>query len=606
MCGIFAYIGPRNPAKICLKGLKALEYRGYDSSGIAGLKKGKILSHKEPGKVQVLEKTLGNKPLRLDLAIAHTRWATHGAPSQQNAHPHVDEFQNLAIVHNGIIENYSKLKKILEEKGIHCRSETDTEVLAHWISMHYNGDLLQSVQQALKEVEGAWALAIIHKNHPDQIIACARINPLIIGFNSEGREAFVSSDVNALTEKNLDIFYLHSDEIAVVKADRIDVYDQSQLKIEKITQRLGIENFTVTKSGYDHYMLKEICEQPNSLRKCLSERIDFTKATPVFDEITDRHFFDDVNKVVFLGCGTSWHAGCLAALLVEEFAQIPAQAEIGSEFQYKHTIIDRHTLVIAISQSGETRDTLSALSHAKAKGAKTLGICNVLHSMLTREVDYCLQLKAGPEISVCSTKAFTSQLSLLFLITLLLAKKHMSKDQMLKLLQDVQSIPQAVEKVLLQKEKIAALSKKYSTFENFIFLGRHAMYFTGLEAALKLKEITYFNASGYAGGELKHGTLALVDPNVAVIALCGSEATFDKLASNVMEVKARGATVLAFIPEGKELPAAHDLFFLPPVSSELSSIVYSIAAQLFAYYIANEKGREIDQPRNLAKSVTVE
>jgi len=464
------------------------------------------------------------------------------------------------------------------------------------------------VQTALKDIQGAFAFALIHKDHPDLIIAATRHNPLVIGIKADRKESFVSSDVNALTAKDLDILYLNSDEIAVVQVDRVDVYDQSQNKVKKITERLGLENFAITKAGYEHFMLKEIFEQPTSLRKTLTDRIDFTTMTPNFPELASGNFdFSTVEKVVLLACGSSYHAAALGALMIEEFVKIPAQAEIASEFRFKQTPLTNKTLVIAISQSGETLDTMAALRHAKTHNVKVLGICNVLHSMLTRESDFCLQLKAGPEISVCSTKAFTSQVTLLFLLAVYLGrKKTLTKEIGKLLLSQIQSIPTIVEQVLSQHEQIQTLAIKYSAFEKFIFIGRYHMYFACLEAALKLKEITYHHAFGCAAGELKHGTLALIDPSVAVIGMCGNHLTLDKMINNLMEVKARGATLLTVAPPEMPHRGSDDILTLPVVIDALASIPYSVAMQLFAYYIAKEIKRDIDQPRNLAKSVTVE
>jgi glucosamine--fructose-6-phosphate aminotransferase (isomerizing) len=610
MCGIFGYIGPRNSAKICIDGLKHLEYRGYDSAGIAGIEEGKLKSCKEAGKIQVLEQALSTEPLRLDLAIAHTRWATHGKPTKDNAHPHFDEQRTLAVVHNGIIENHHILRQMLKDKGVTFESDTDTEVIAQLISHYYEGDFLAAVQKALSLLKGFWGIAVIHKDHPDQIIAAARENPIAIALNSARSEAMVSSDANAFTGENLDVLFLHNDEVAVVSCSGVQVFNQSAALIDKPTERLGIENYTLSKNGFEHFMLKEIFEQPFTIQQAMHNRFIQDFGTTEFENLkfTSKELLS-VKRILILACGTSWHAGCIAASLLEDIARIPTQAEIASEFRYRNPIVSEDTLVIAISQSGETLDTIAAVREVKNKGAKVLGICNVRNSTLTREADSCLFLRAGPEISVCSTKAFTSQITILSLLTLLMARlRHMSKEDGQTFLSELQNLPDCVHAVLQQKEEIQKIAQKYAAFEHFFFLGRHYMYTASLEAALKLKEISYLNAVGYPAGEMKHGPIALVNPELAVIGMCGNQRTYEKMLSNLMEIKSRGAPIIAFAPEGSAQieQIATDVVYLPPVCDELAAIPYSVASQLLAYYIALERGTDIDQPRNLAKSVTVE
>ena len=611
MCGIFGYIGPRNPAKVCLTGLKHLEYRGYDSSGLAGILEGKILACKAVGKIASLEHALeAHLPLRLDLAIAHTRWATHGEPTEVNAHPHYDETKSIAVVHNGIIENHFSLREMLKDAGKTFYSDTDTEVIAQLISYYYKGEILPAVQKALAQLRGFWDIAVIHKDHPRQIIAAARENPIAIGINAARAEAFVSSDANAFGESNLDVMFLQSDEVALVSPEKIEVFDQSFAPVQKNIERLETEGITISKNGYPHFMLKEIFEQPQTIQQAFHNRLIPDFGTAEFENLTFTPTeLLSIRRIVILACGTSWHAGQIAASLLEDKARIPTQAEISSEFRYKNPIISEDTLVIAISQSGETLDTIAAVREVKSKGAKVLGICNVRNSTLTREADCTLFLRAGPEVSVCSTKAFTSQLTVLSLFTLLMARlRHMSKEEGQTFLSDIQSLPSKVEQVLHQSATIQALAKKYARFQSVFYLGRHYMFTASLEAALKLKEISYINAQGYPAGEMKHGPIALIDLNLAVIGMCGNKRTLEKMISNLMEVKARGGPVLAFAPEGTpEIDkVATDLLWLPPICDELASIPYSVASQLFAYYIALERGTDIDQPRNLAKSVTVE
>ncbi len=611
MCGIFGYIGPRNPVKVCLTGLKHLEYRGYDSAGIAGIIEGRILSCKALGKIYSLETVLEEQePLELDLAIAHTRWATHGKPSKENAHPHFDEQETVAVVHNGIIENHFALREMLKAAGKKFYSDTDTEVIAQLIAHYYEGEILPAVQKALSHLRGFWGIAVIHKNHPNQIVAAARENPIAIGLNTARAEAFVSSDANAFGESNLDVMFLQSDEIALVSPEKIEVFDQSFSLVQRNTEKLENDAVTISKNGYPHFMLKEIFEQPQTIQQAFHNRLIPDFGTAEFENLTfTSSELLAVRRIIILACGTSWHAGQIAASLLEDKARIPTQAEIASEFRYKNPIVSEDTLVIAISQSGETLDTIAAIREVKSKGAKVLGICNVRNSTLTREADCTLYLRAGPEISVCSTKAFTSQLTVLSLFTLMMARlRHMSKEEGQAFLSEIQSLPEKVEQILHQSEAIKAIAKKYARFDNVFFLGRHYMFTTSLESALKLKEISYINAQGYPAGEMKHGPIALVDPNLAVIGMCGNKHTLEKLLSNLMEIKARGGPILAFAPEGalEVERVANDVLWLPPICDELASIPYSVASQLLAYYIALERGTDIDQPRNLAKSVTVE
>lgn len=610
MCGIFGYVGARNPARLCLKGLKRLEYRGYDSAGLAGVHQGQMFSCKEVGKIYALEEALDKVSVFLDMAIAHTRWATHGKPTKENAHPHFDQTEKIAVVHNGIIENYVELREMLILEGKTFYSDTDTEVIAQLISHYYTGELLAAVQKALSMLRGFWGIALIHQNHPNLIVAAAKENPIAVGHHSMRQESFVSSDANAFDEKDLDVMFLRNDEIAVITPEKIEVFDMSSLPVHKDTERLCGETDTISKNGYPHFMLKEICEQPQTIHQAFHNRLIPDFGTAEFEQLSfSSSDLLSIRHIVILACGTSWHAGQIAASLLEDKARIPSQAEIASEFRYKNPIISENTLVIAISQSGETLDTIAAVREVKSKGAKVLGICNVRNSTLTREADCTLFLRAGPEISVCSTKAFTSQLTLLSLFTLLMARlRHMSKEEGQLFVQEIQSLPDKVEMVLQQKETIRNLALKYAAYPHFFYLGRHYMYTTSLEAALKLKEISYLNAQGYPAGEMKHGPIALIDPALAVVGLCGNTRTYDKMLSNLMEVKARGGPILALAPIGAAQIAsiATDVLWLPPVCDELASIPYSVACQLFAYYVALERGTDIDQPRNLAKSVTVE
>ncbi len=530
MCGIYGYIGPRDPAKRCLKGLKHLEYRGYDSAGLAGIQDRELLFCKEVGRLHVLEDSLQQKPLELALAIAHTRWATHGKPSKENAHPHFDQDQQIAVVHNGIIENYASLRAMLQEEGRVFYSDTDSEVIAQLVSHFYEGELFPAVQKALSLLRGFWGIALIHKDHPTQIIAAARENPLAIGIDPLRTEAFVSSDANAFEQKDLDVLFLRNDEIAIVSPQKIEIFDEGSSLIQRDTHKLQNETGEISKNGYPHFMLKEIFEQPQTIHQAFHNRFIPDFGTAEFENLSlSSTDLLAIQRIVILACGTSWHAGQIAASLLEDKARIPTQAEIASEFRYRNPIISQDTLVIAISQSGETLDTIAAVREVKTKGAKVLGVCNVRNSTLTREADCTLFLRAGPEISVCSTKAFTCQLTVLSLFTLLMARlRHMSKEEGQAFLTEIQALPAHVEQVLRQQDTIQALAKKYASYNTFYFLGRHYMYIASLEGALKLKEISYIHAQGYPAGEMKHGPIALVDSSLAVIGMCGNKHTLDK------------------------------------------------------------------------------
>lgn len=610
MCGIFGYIGPKDSVKITLAGLKKLEYRGYDSAGIAGVKDGQILHCKEVGKVSILESMVTQSHLSLDIAIAQTRWATHGKPSKINAHPHFDQKQSLALVHNGIIENHAALRKMLAEKGIDCISQTDTEVVAHLVGLFYEGNILKAVQKAVSLLKGAFAIALVHRDFPDQIIAIAHDAPLLIGIGD--KEAFVSSDSYAFAAHTREVIYLANSDIAVVHADKVAIYDATHSKVSRKSEILTIAAEDSSKGHFEHYTLKEIHEQPQTIQRALMSRCNDEFGTAEFEEL-DSSVVDlmSVERILIVACGTSWHAGCLAQYLFEDKARIPVQVEIASEFRYKNPVIPPNTLAIAISQSGETADTVAAVRELKAKGSKVLSICNVQGSTLVRDSDTSIFLRAGPEIGVCSTKAFTSQVTVLALLCLMMARmRHMGKRDGQDFLQALRVLPEKVQTILDNSHHIETIAKKYSCFQNFFFLGRHYMFPTCLEGALKLKEISYINANGYPAGEMKHGPIALINEECPTVALCANQATFSKLQSNLMEVKSRNGPIIA-IAEKDSLEehlyeVANDIIWVPESIDALAPILTTIATQLLAYYIAKERGAEIDQPRNLAKSVTVE
>ncbi|NGX47018.1 MAG: Glutamine--fructose-6-phosphate aminotransferase [isomerizing] [Chlamydiae bacterium] len=605
MCGIFGHIGKTDSIKKCLSGLKFLEYRGYDSAGIAGILEGEMLYFKKKGKLSALEKTLADRSLPFTATIGHTRWATHGIANIRNAHPHADQMKNLALVHNGILENHQELRTMLEKKGIVFESDTDTEVIAQLIAHSYEGDLANAVRGACSLMKGFWALAIIHKKHPNQIIVTRLENPLIVGLSKQ--EAYISSDPYAFQEKDLDLFYLKNHEIGVVSRDSIQIFDQEARKVEVVPEQIDFPEINIDKGDYAHFMLKEIFEQPKAIQSSIHNRFVLDKGDADFEDFHPKK--GEFTKIILLGCGTSWHAGCIAALQFEAYAKLPAQAEIASEYRYKQTQIDAKTLVIALSQSGETLDTIAAARKAKESGAKILVICNVPGSTLMRTADFSISLRAGPEISVCSTKAYNCQLAVLALLALKMGRLGpIDQKQGEEFLKEIIHLPKIVEAVLNQEETLIHLAQKYARLSNFFFIGRQYMFPTSLEAALKLKEISYRNAFAYPAGELKHGPIALIDPSCLIIGMCGNALTYDKMLSNLMEVKARGGRILAFIPlNAPEIAKiADDFLLLPSVSDSLASIPYSVASQLLAYYIAKEHGTDIDQPRNLAKSVTVE
>lgn len=607
MCGIFGYVGSRMPINVVIDGLKHLEYRGYDSAGLAAVQNNQIVFCKEVGKVSALEAETKKHKWEVSAAIAQTRWATHGKVTKANAHPHFDMGHSLAIVHNGIIENHEILRKQLKQNGVKFVSDTDTEVIAHLISSHYKGDLLAAVQKAVLQLKGAYAVALVHRDHPDQIVAIAHEAPLVIGIGSH--EAFISSDPHAFAFYTRQAIYLSNAEIAIIKADSQQVYSTEE-PIDKETHVLNHEFHEVSKGNFEHYTLKEIYEQPQTIRSALLSRFHAEYGTAIFEELT---FADNdllgVERILILGCGTSWHAGYIAAYMLEELARIPVQVEISSEFRYKNPIVPPGTFVIAMSQSGETADTIAAVREVKAKGAKVLALCNVHGSTLTREADNTIFLKAGAEIGVCSTKAFTSQVVVLSLFTLLMARmRHMSKAEGQHFIEHLLRLPEQVQAVLNQADHIASIARKYANYENFFYIGRRYMYPASLEGALKLKEISYINANGYPAGEIKHGPIALIGEDCPTVALCANRMTYDKLLSNLMEIKARHGKILAIAnQEDKHLEEiVDDIIYVPPSSDELAVIPVTVANQLLAYYIAQLRGSDIDQPRNLAKSVTVE
>ncbi len=611
MCGIFGYVGSGKSVDIILDGLERLSYRGYDSAGIAGVKDGKLVFCKEAGKLPVLEKELNRINLTdLSVGIGHTRWSTHGIPNKVNAHPQFDSKHTLALVHNGIIENHDTLRKGLQKQGVKFVSDTDTEVIAQLIASFYQKDILQAVQKAVPLLEGAFAIALVHQDYPDQVIAIARHSPLVIGIGDH--ESFVASDFHAFASRTREVIFLSDGEIAIVEANKVQILDAKMNQIDKKSEKMEGLFEDANKGNFEHYTLKEIHYQPQAIRNALEARCAEEYGSASFEEVNfDMNELQSVERIIILACGTSYHAGLIGASMLEDLARIPVQVEISSEFRYKNPIIPFGTLVIAISQSGETADTLAAVREVKAKGFKVLSLCNVPSSSIVRESDATLFLRAGPEIGVCSTKAFTSQVVVLALFTVLMARmRHMSKKEGQEFLHALQKLPDQVQLILNQSTYIEALAKKYAKYDNFFFIGRRYMLPTSLEGALKLKEISYINANGYAAGEMKHGPIALLSPECPVVAACANKSTFTKMLSNLTEVKSRQAPLIVISENGERAEKlkdiADDLICVPETIDELATVPTTVVMQLLAYYIAKERGADIDQPRNLAKSVTVE
>lgn len=608
MCGIFGYVGNKDPLEMALKGLKKLEYRGYDSAGLAGIRDHKLYFWKEVGKVSELEKEVMAHPEKLEISIAQTRWATHGGVTQANAHPHLDSSKKMALVHNGIIENFESLKSALLKDGVKFLSDTDTEVIVHLIAKHYQGDLLKAVQKTVPELKGSFSIALIHTDHPGTLIAVANECPLVIGLGDG--EAFISSDYQAFAFYTREVIYLSHGEIAVVKAHEWSVYNTRKKIEDKLPETLNEAAFDISKGAFPHYTLKEIFEQPLSLKNALSGRLLEEYGTALFDDLQlSPEVLKKIERVLILGCGTSYNAGLVASYMIEELANIPVNVEISSEYRYKNPVVQPNTLVIAISQSGETADTIAALRELKAKGATSLAICNVFGSTITREATGTIYLKAGPEIGVCSTKAFTSQLAVLALLTLLLSReRHMTKKQGQEFAKALKMIPDQIKQVLALNDQIENIAKEYSSYENFFFLGRNYLYPTALEGALKLKEISYINANGYPAGEMKHGPISLINPDCPTVFLAANKAIYTKTVSNMQEVKARNGKIIAIVDENDPFlnKIVDDIIVVPKTIDPLAPLLSTVVTQLFAYYVAKERGCDIDQPRNLAKSVTVE
>ncbi len=614
MCGIVGYIGKRDAYPVLIKGLKRLEYRGYDSAGVALIdKKRRLNVYKTKGKVSDLEAFVSQKDVSGTIGIAHTRWATHGEPCQANAHPHFSSSENLALIHNGIIENYATLKEKLQKKGFIFKSSTDTEVLVQLIEffqLSNHLDLLTAVQLALHEVIGAYAIAVLDKNNPDEIITARKSSPLVVGIGKD--EFFLASDATPIVEYTDKVVYLQDGEIAVIRRDKaLEVVNLDNVlqnpEVRTVEMNLG----QLEKGGYPHFMLKEIFEQPDCINDCMRGRINADGDKVVLSAVIDhKERLLQARRFVIVACGTSWHAALIGKHLIESFCRIPVEVEYASEFRYRDPVIHEDDVVIAISQSGETADTLAAIELAKEKGAFIYGICNAVGSSIPRITDTGSYIHVGPEIGVASTKAFTGQVTVLTMLALTLAKEKgsMADEKYLEVIRELTVIPAKIKKILISNPKIAELSRIFTYAHNFLYLGRGYSFPVALEGALKLKEISYIHAEGYPAAEMKHGPIALIDAEMPVVVVATHNAMYEKIMSNIQEIKARKGKVIALVTEGDTVISklADDCIELPETLECLEPLIATIPLQLLAYHVAICKGKNVDQPRNLAKSVTVE
>ncbi|HUC83517.1 MAG TPA: glutamine--fructose-6-phosphate transaminase (isomerizing) [Flavisolibacter sp.] len=611
MCGIVAYIGPREAYPVILKGLKRLEYRGYDSAGVALLDEG-INVYKKKGKVAELEEAVVGKNLHAHIGIGHTRWATHGEPNDSNAHPHLSNSGRLAMIHNGIIENYAQLKQELIKKGYKFHSDTDTEVLLNFIEdilLNNNNTLEEAVRIALKRVVGAYVIVLIDNQSPDTLVAARKGSPLVIGIGKN--EHFLASDASPIIEYTKEVVYVNDYEIAIIKPDELILKNLGNEKQTPYITKLDMELAAIEKGGYDHFMLKEIFEQPQTIYDCLRGRLDAQAGTITMSGIEKyAEQIINANRIVMVACGTSWHAGLVAEYIFEELCRINVEVEYASEFRYRNPVINKGDVIIAISQSGETADTLVAIENAKKQGAIILGVVNVVGSSIARLSDAGAYTHAGPEIGVASTKAFTAQLAVLTMIALKIGyqKGTLSKDRYLKLLRELNDVPEKVKEVLEQKDHVKALAEKYKDASDALFLGRGYNFPVALEGALKLKEISYIHAEGYPAAEMKHGPIALVTEQLPVVFVATKDSYHEKVISNMQEIKARKGKVIAVINEGDEhsTSLADDVIPVPAADEIVAPMLSVIPLQLLSYYVGVAKGYDVDKPRNLAKSVTVE
>ncbi len=609
MCGIVGYMGPRDTVQVLMEGLRRLEYRGYDSAGIAVFHQGEIEVRRAEGKLKILEETIVGESFDGKVGIGHTRWATHGRPSDANAHPH--KTGSVALVHNGIIENYLSLKRGLMEKGHVFSSETDSEVIAHLID-HFLKEGLpfdEAVRQALGKINGSYALGILCEEEPNKLIAARMESPLVVGLGTG--ELFIASDTPAVLNYTRDFIFLEDGEMVVLSDGEVALTDVEGKDVPRESTTVTWNPLMAEKGGYKHFMLKEIMEQPRGVTDTIRGRISEDRSEIIFEGLeADEEMVKGINKITIVACGTSYHAALVGRYMIESLCRIPVEVDIGSEFRYRKPLVDQNTLLIAISQSGETADTLAALREGKKRGAHALAVCNVVESSLSRESDYNVFTYAGPEIGVASTKAFSTQLATLYLISLFLGKRRgeINQSEMGNFIGELVRLPHLLEEVLREHGEIERIARKYVDAMNFLYLGRGINYPIALEGALKLKEISYIHAEGYPAGEMKHGPIALIDREMPVVILAARDDTYEKVMNNIEEVNARGGRIIALASQGDEEISSkvEDVIYVPSIISALTPVLLTIPLQLLAYYIADFKGHDVDQPRNLAKSVTVE
>lgn len=608
MCGIVGYFGKREASPLLVEGLSKLEYRGYDSAGVAILKEGNLEIAKCKGRLSCLEEKLKDSPLHGTIGIGHTRWATHGQPSDVNSHPHSNGKKTISVVHNGIIENYISIREWLISKGYEFTSETDTEVIPQLIDYYYDGDLVKAVMKAVSKMEGAYAIGVVTTHEPDKMVAVRKDSPLIVGLGKD--ETFIASDIPAVLNQTRDIYLLEDKEFVIITKDGVKIINEDEEVVNKEVYHVTWDADAAEKGGYEHFMIKEIHEQPKAIKDTMTSRIVLGQPIKLDDIHITKEQINKLNKIYIVACGTAYHAGVVGKYVIEKLARIPVELDIASEFKYRDPILDENSLMIVISQSGETADTMSALRLAKSKGARVIAVTNVVGSSASREADDVLYTWAGPEIAVASTKAYVTQLIAMYIIGLFFAqnKETLSNEEIEEIKAEILELPGKAEKALECKEVIQKMTSKTSMQKDMFFLGRGLDYAVAMEGSLKLKEISYIHSEAYAAGELKHGPIALIENGTIVIALATQEELYDKIVSNVQEVVSRGAKVYMIAQEGHSevQKTINSAIYIPKVMDLLSPVIAVIPLQLFSYYMAIEKGCDVDKPRNLAKSVTVE
>lgn len=608
MCGIVGYLGKEQASNVLISGLSKLEYRGYDSAGVAIIENGEIKVDKHKGRLKNLEENLDKSPILGNIGIGHTRWATHGEPSDRNSHPHSNGDQSISVVHNGIIENYLELREWLTTKGYSFRSETDTEVIPNLVDYYYEGDLLDAVIKATKKLEGAYAIGVISKNEPNKLIAVRKDSPLIVGLGTE--EYFIASDIPAVLNYTRDIYLLEDNEFVVMTNEGIEVLTEDKKNISKEVYKVTWDAEAAEKSGYEDFMLKEINEQPKAIRDTMAGRIALGKKVNLDKIELTKEQLENIDRIYIIACGTAYHAGLIGKHAIEKLCRIPVEVDVASEFRYRNPVITDRTLIMVVSQSGETADTLAVLRDGKKKGARVLAVTNVVGSSISREADDVLYTLAGPEIAVASTKAYVTQLIAMYIIALYFAelKGSLASSEVEKIKEEMLKLPEKVEEVFKSEEKIKEFAKEVAKEKDMYFLGRGLDYAVALEGSLKLKEISYIHSDAYAAGELKHGPIALIEKGIKVVALMTQESLLDKMVSNVQEVVTRGGSILGVGTknEGLHESMMESMIYIPETMEILTPVLSVIPLQLLSYHVAKTKGCDVDKPRNLAKSVTVE